>query len=84
MVHYLQKKYDFKQVTTVMIEGAFYHALMMLGRVRGKWTNIPGPGGGLQLDGQQLLQEGKEGLTQWRQDLIYRWGDGPQGSIFMD
>jgi hypothetical protein len=83
MVHYLQKKYDFKQVTTVMIEGAFYHALMMLGRVRGKWTNIPGPAGGVQLDGQQLLQEGKEGLTQWRQDLIYRWGDGPQGIIEM-
>lgn len=84
MVHYLQKKTDFKQVTTAMIEGAFFHTMQMLGRVRGKWTNIPGPSGGLTLDGPALLAEAKEGLTQWRQDLINRWGDGPQGLIFMD
>lgn len=84
MVHYLPKLPDFKRVTTVMIEGAFYHAMAILGRIRGKWTNIPGPAGGLQLDGQQLLQEAKEGLTKWREDLIYRWGDGPQGIITLD
>lgn len=84
MVHYLPKLPDFKRVTTVMIEGAFYHTMQMLGRVRGKWTNIPGPAGGVQLDGPALLAEAKEGLTKWREDLIYRWGDGPQGIITLD
>ena len=84
MVHYLPKLPDFKRVTTVMIEGAYYHAMTILGRIRGKWTNIPGPAGGLQLDGPALLQEAKEGLQKWREDLIWRWGDGPQGIITMD
>lgn len=84
MVHYLPKKPDFKQVTTAMITGSFYHAMAMLGRVRGKWTNIPGPNGGVQMDGPALLQESKEGLKDWRQDLIYRWGDGPTLGIYMD
>jgi hypothetical protein len=84
MVHYLQKKPDFKQVTTAMITGSLYHAMAMLGRIRGKFTNIPGPSGGVQLDGPALLQESKEGLKEWRQDLIYRWGDGPTLGITMD
>lgn len=40
--------------------------------------------GGMQLDGPALLAEAKEGLEKWRTDLIYKWGDGPQGSIFLD
>jgi hypothetical protein len=48
---------------------------MILGRIRGKFQNIPGPGGGGGLDGDKLLQEGQEELKQWREDLITRWGD---------
>jgi hypothetical protein len=84
IVQYLQVQPDFKRVTTAMIEGVYYHMMEILGRVRGKWTTIPGPMGGMQLDGPALLAEAKEGLEKWRTDLIYKWGDGPQGSIFLD
>jgi len=82
IVHYLQKKPDFKQVVEAMQVGALAHAKLILGRIRGKWTNIPGPQGGLQLDGQQLLQEGKEELQKWKEDLVYRFGDLP--AVTMD
>lgn len=84
IVHYLPKLPDFKRVMTVMVEGAFYHTMEILGRIRGKWTNIPGPQGGLQLDGPALLAEAKEGLAKWREDLINRWGDGPQLPFLLD
>ena len=83
IVNYLQKKPDFKQVNTAMIEGALAFAKEMLGRVRGKYTNIPGPQGGIQLDGPALLAEAKESLAKWRDDLLTRWGDG-QLPISMD
>jgi hypothetical protein len=75
IVHYLQKQKDWNEITDAMIVGAVCWAKIMLGRIRGKYQQIPGPGGGGQLDGQQLLQEGQEELKQWREDLITRWGD---------
>lgn len=75
IVHYLQKKTDWKQVTQAMQEGALAWAKQMLGRIRGKWTNIPGPGGGVQLDGPALLAEGKEEWKLWQDNLITRFGD---------
>lgn len=75
IVHYLQRCKDWDCVVEAMQEGALAHAKIMLGRIRGKYTNIPGPQGGIQLDGQQLLQEGHEMLEQWREKLIYRYGD---------
>jgi hypothetical protein len=30
-------------------------------------------GGGMQLDGQQILQEGLEEYKQWKEDLIYKF-----------
>lgn len=77
VVHYLQKKYDFKQVVEAMQVGALALAKIILGRIRGKWTNIPGPQGGMQLDGDKLLQEGREELDKWKENLIYRYGDVP-------
>jgi len=77
IVHYLQKQKDWAEVSEAMQMGALAYAKIMLGRIRGKHQNIPGPGGGGQLDGQQLLQEGAEDLKQWREDLIQRWGDLP-------
>lgn len=76
IVHYLQKKPDFKQVTQAMIDGSLAYAKEMLGRIRGKYNNtIPGPGGPITLDGQQLIQEAREDLTAWQEALIYRYGD---------
>lgn len=75
IVHYLQKAKDWEEVTQSMQEGALSYAKEVLGRIRSKYTSPPGPGGGMALDGQQLLQEAKEERQQWKEDLIYRWGD---------
>lgn len=79
-VRYLQKRTDFTMVTQAMQEGALCFAKIILGRIRSKIQNPPGPNGGVQLDGQQLLQEGTEEKKQWQEDLIYRYGDviGPR------
>ena len=58
-----------------MQEGALSYAQEILGRMRVKFRNPPGPNGGVQLDGDLLLQEAKEEREKWKEDLIYRWGD---------
>jgi hypothetical protein len=60
-----------------MQDGALAHAKIMLGRIRSKIKNPPGPNGGIQLDGDALLQEGREDRTKWLEDLIVRYGDLP-------
>jgi len=77
MVHYLQKNKDWCDVTQAMQEGALSYAKEILGRVRSKYPSPPGPGGGMQLDGQQLLQEAKEERQKWFEDLLYKFGDIP-------
>lgn len=77
IVHYLQKQKDFDCVTQAMQEGALAHAKIMLGRIRSKIKNPPGPNGGIQLDGDQLLQEGIEDKKTWQEELINRYGDLP-------
>lgn len=77
IVHYLQKNKDWAQVSQAMQEGALTYAKEILGRIRGKIKNIPGPGGGVQLDGDQLMQEAREDRKQWFEDLIYKFGDIP-------
>jgi hypothetical protein len=54
--------------------GALAYAKLMLGRIRSRIKNPPGPNGGVQLDGLELLQEGKDELKEWREMLIYRFG----------
>jgi len=76
-VHYLQKRTDFKEVTQSMQEGALAFAKIMLGRIRSKIMNPPGPNGGIQLDGQQILQEGIQEKKEWEERLITRFGDLP-------
>lgn len=76
-VHYLQKRPDFKEVTQAMQEGALAFAKIMLGRIRSKIMNPPGPNGGIQLDGQQILQEGLQEKKEWEERLITRFGDLP-------
>lgn len=75
MVHYLQKMKDWAEVTQAMQEGALTYAKEILGRIRSKYGTLPGPSGGMQLDGQALLQEAREDRKQWFEDLIYKYGD---------
>lgn len=79
-VRYLQKRTDFNMVTQAMQEGALAFAKIILGRIRSRIQNPPGPNGGIQLDGQQILQEGIEEKKQWQEDLLNRYGDiiGPR------
>ncbi len=77
IVHYLQKKPDFQQVTQAMQEGALIFAKMMLGRIRSKYKSLPGPQGGIQLDGEALIQEAREDKEKWSSDLISKYGDLP-------
>jgi len=77
IVHYLQKNKDWGEITQAMQEGALTYAKEILGRVRSKYGNPPGPNGGVQLDGQALLQEAREDRKQWMEDLIYKFGDIP-------
>jgi hypothetical protein len=58
-----------------MQEGALAHAKMMLGLIRRKFMNPPGPNGGIQLDGQMMYQEGKDEYEKWKEDLINKFGD---------
>lgn len=75
IVHYLQKNKDWPEVRQAMQEGALSYAKEIVGRIRSKYPSPPGPGGGMQLDGQQLLQEAKEERQKWFEDLIYKFGE---------
>lgn len=77
IVHYLQKCKDWKEVTQAMQEGALAHAMIMLGHIRGKYASPPGPGGGMQLDGEYLKTKGWELKQQWQEELLTRYGDIP-------
>jgi len=77
IVEYIQKNKDWDRVSQAMQEGALTYAKEILGRIRGKYKNPPGPNGGVQLDGDQLLQEAREDRKQWMEDLIYKFGDFP-------
>ena len=75
IIHYLQKCKDWAEVTQAMQEGALTYAKEILGRIRGRIKNPPGPNGGVQLDGDQLITEAREDRQKWFEDLIYKFGD---------
>lgn len=75
IVEYIQECKDWERVTQEMQEGALTYAKEILGRIRGKFKNPPGPNGGIQLDGDQLIQEAREDRKQWFEDLVYKFGD---------
>lgn len=75
IVHYLQKQKDWAEVNQSMQEGALIFAKEILGRIRSKFSNPIGPGGGVQLDGQTLIAEAREDKQKWFDDLIYKYGD---------
>jgi hypothetical protein len=75
VVHYLQKRPDFQEVTQGMQEGALAIAQIMLGEIRSRISNPPGPNGGIQLNGQDILQRGLQAKEKWEERLINRYGD---------
>lgn len=77
IVQYIQKNKDWGCVTQSMQEGALAFARIMLGTIRNKYKNIPGPGGGMQLDGAEMLQQGLQEKKEWEERLLYRFGDIP-------
>lgn len=74
-VRYLQRRTDFRMVTQAMQEGALAFAKIVLGRIRSRIANPPGPGGGVQLDGQAILAEGLQEKKDFEENLLNRWGD---------
>jgi hypothetical protein len=74
-VHYLQKMKDWSEVTQAMQEGAMSYAKEILGRIRSRYKNPPGPNGGIQMDGEALLAEAKEERDKWKEELINKFGD---------
>jgi hypothetical protein len=74
-VRYLQRQPDFRMVTQAMQEGALAFAKIVLGRIRSRIANPPGPGGGVQLDGQAILAEGLQEKKDWEERLLTRFGD---------
>lgn len=75
IVHYMQKQKDWPEVTQALQEGALTYLKEILGRIRSKYQSVPGAGGGVVMDGQQLLQEAREDRQKWFEDLIYKFGD---------
>jgi hypothetical protein len=75
IVHYMQKQKDWAEITQAMQEGALTYAKEILGRIRSKYQSVPGVGGGVVMDGQQLLQEAREDRQKWFEDLINKFGD---------
>lgn len=82
-VHFLQKCKDWEDATLALSEGSLLFAKENLGRIRSRIKNLPGPNGGVQLDGDTLLQEFREDYKQWKEDLIYKFGDPVPGGIRM-
>lgn len=75
MVHYLQKCKDWKEVNQAMQDGSLCHAMIMLGHIRGKYQQPPGPGGGMALDGEYMKTKGWELKEKWQEELITKFGD---------
>lgn len=73
-VRYVQKCKDWKEAYTVLRDGALAEAMITLGHIRGKFTNIPGPSGGTQLDGDYMRTKGWELKEKWRENLLMRYG----------
>ncbi len=76
-VHYIQKCKDWKEPYQALREGSLAYAKEMLGLIRRKFTNIPGPQGGIQLDGASLVQEAREDIAKWQERLISVYSDLP-------
>lgn len=75
MVHYLQKCKDWKEVNQALQDGALAEAYIMVGNIRGRYSQLPGPGGTMSLDGDKMRDKGWELHEKWLDDLIFRFGE---------
>lgn len=55
-------------------DGTLAYAKLMLGHIRRKYKNPPGPSGGIQLDGQQLINEAKLDIKDFEEQLCWAFG----------
>lgn len=75
IVHYLQKCKDWKETTQAMIDGVYAMCLIALGNIRGKYPQLPGPGGGMSMDGDFMRNKGYELKEKWEEQLLTRYGE---------
>jgi hypothetical protein len=68
------RKIPDKVMADLLNRGALAFAKLILGRIRSKYKNVPGPSGDVCLDGSVLLREGKEDLVEFEQYIA--WGLG--------
>ena len=68
-------------MTQSMAEGALIYAMKMLAEIRSKYQNIPGPQGGVVLNGNDMMQRALQAEEKWLEKLLYRWGDLPPLSM---
>jgi hypothetical protein len=55
---------------------------VILGGIRGKYTTLPSPGGGAQLNGQDLVQQGSEEMARLEEVLLYEIEEPPAFTVF--
>ena len=57
-------------------------AQVILGGIRGKYTTLPSPGGGAQLNGQDLIQQGTQEMEKLEEALLNEIEDPPVFTTF--
>lgn len=57
-------------------------AQVILGGIRGKYTTLPSPGGGAQLNGQALIQQGTDEMARLEEVLLYEIEEPPAFTAF--
>ena len=55
---------------------------VILGGIRGKYTTLPSPGGGAQLNGQDLVQQGSQEMERLEEVLLYEIEEPPAFTVF--
>ena len=57
-------------------------AQVILGGIRGKYTTLPSPGGGAQLNGMDLVQQGTREMERLEEVLLYEIEEPPAFTVF--
>tara|TARA_R100000458_G_scaffold2536_3_gene2070 strand:+ start:1093 stop:1968 length:876 start_codon:yes stop_codon:yes gene_type:complete len=57
-------------------------AQVILGGIRGKYTTLPSPGGGAQLNGQDLVQQGSQEMERLEEVLLSEIEEPPAFTVF--
>jgi len=82
---------EFKAIDTTTLHPYFINWIqkyalaiskVILGQIRGKYQMLPSPGGGAQLNGEALIQQGTEEQTKLIEDLLTEIEEPPAFSTF--